>query len=363
MCLFAAARAAAPAWFKYNLSAADYPNARCLDGSMGAYYLLPGTDLNFVLHIQGGGWCTSLDDCAARARFPVYAGEPSIGSSTGWGAGGVPCSDALRGSVPPCESDGGSGGILSSNATINPLLAGATKAWLGYCSGDGFSGTRVGPVAVNASTSVYFGGAFILEAVLAELLGRHGMARASAVVLAGCSAGGASVFQHADYVAGVVQAGTGGTARFAAAPGAGFLLDTAPYNGQLNTYTPMNRWVYETVGANASGNAACIAAYEASTPGSAWRCFMPQYALPYITTPLFVANSAADAAQMALIMKLGCSPAVANSCNASQLAYLDAFHVRGARAQRRGDCAPCCARSRRLPHPLPPPCRMKWCRS
>ena len=320
-------------WTLHKLPLDKYPYARCLDGSAGAYYTLPG-DSTYVLHLQGGGWCSSLADCAARARFPVYSGEASIGSTAAWGdPAGAPCTQALRSTTPPCESDGGSGGILSSNATLNPLFASATKVWLGYCSGDGFSGTIQGPVAVNASSAVHFGGSFILEAILSELFAQHGMAAARSVLLKGCSAGGASTFTHADFVGARVRAGTGGAARYAALPGAGFLLDYPPFNNQPNTYTPMNQWVYETMGANASGNAACIAAFEAREAGSGWHCFMPQYSLPYIESQLFVANSAADAAQMGVIMKLGCSPS-AGTCSAAQLAYLDAFHVRFLRARR-----------------------------
>ena len=265
-----------------------------------------------------------MENCAERARFPVYPGEASIGSSGAWAdpAGG-PCTAALSHTAPPCGSDGGSGGLLSANATTNPLFHGATKVWLGYCSGDGFSGTRVGPQAVNASTSVFFGGAFILDAVLRELLSTHGMAAAEAVVLKGCSAGGASTFSHADSVGAVVKAGTAGRARYAAVPGAGFLLDVAPFQGP-NVFREWNEWVFTTVGANVSCNTACVKAYEAAQPGSGWQCFIPRYSLPFITTPLFVANSAADSAQ-AGYLALGCNPA-SGGCDSAQLAYLDSFH-------------------------------------
>jgi len=312
-------------WTLNNLDLSIYPDARCLDGSPGAYYVLAGDD-RFVLHLQGGGWCTSMENCANRARFPVYPGQPSIGSTSAWAdpAGG-PCTAALSHTAPPCGSDGGSGGLFSSNATVNPLFSTATKVWIGYCSGDGFSGTRVGPQAVNASASVYFSGAFILDAVLRELLTKHGMARASAVLLKGCSVGGASTFSHADYVGAVVKAGTGGAARFAALPGAGFLLDVAPFSGP-NNFRAWSQWVYETMGANASCNTACVQAYEAQRPGSGWQCFIPRYSLPFVSTPLFVANSAADSAQ-AGYLALGCNPA-SGDCNAAQLAYLDSFRVR-----------------------------------
>jgi len=84
----------------------DDPDALCLDGSPGAFYILPGVGAGastFVVHLQGGGWCYSLENCRARAfDGPVYAGEPSLGSSRLWGPG--PCTPALvscRWTSPP----------------------------------------------------------------------------------------------------------------------------------------------------------------------------------------------------------------------------------------------------------------------
>ena len=127
-------------WQRFTLSD---PEALCLDGSRGVYYVLPGVNSTFgnstfVVHLQGGGWCSSNDDCAARAfAGPVYANEPSLGSSTLWGPG--PCSPELSNSTPPCVADGGSGGVLSSNHTLNPTLSDATKVWVGECARVGAS--------------------------------------------------------------------------------------------------------------------------------------------------------------------------------------------------------------------------------
>ena len=73
--------AAAPAvWTFYPLSD---PMARCLDGSQAGYYLGPAAarPTAFLMHMQGGGWCTSLDDCAARAG--MYYGTSTVWTKTG----------------------------------------------------------------------------------------------------------------------------------------------------------------------------------------------------------------------------------------------------------------------------------------
>jgi len=120
-------------WTLHLLDPARFPLAQCLDGSYGGFYVSPGSGAmasTFVLHHQGGGWCVSLDDCLARATKPVYAGEPSIGSSTQWGEG--PCRADTLSTTPPCSADGGSGGLLSLNASVNPDFHDATRVWFAY---------------------------------------------------------------------------------------------------------------------------------------------------------------------------------------------------------------------------------------
>lgn len=70
-----------------------------------------------------------------------------------------------------------------------------------------------------------------------------------------------------------------------------------------------------------------------STPGDdqTWHCFMAQYNLPFITTPLFVSNSLADLTQVEGVLELGCNPTAPNgqpgSCNATQLAALNGLRM------------------------------------
>ena len=53
------------------LSDAVGAGAQCLDGTPPGYHIQstsaqdPST---WVIHLQGGGWCTSLQGCAARAK-------------------------------------------------------------------------------------------------------------------------------------------------------------------------------------------------------------------------------------------------------------------------------------------------------
>lgn len=59
----------------YKKVVLDNPDALCLDGSRGAYYVHEGTQKNkWILSFEGGGWCGSsaglaetLDDCLVRS--------------------------------------------------------------------------------------------------------------------------------------------------------------------------------------------------------------------------------------------------------------------------------------------------------
>jgi hypothetical protein len=73
-----------------------------------------------------------------------------------------------------------------------------------------------------------------------------------------------------------------------------------------------------------SVNSACIAYYSQSV-NATWHCFMAPYTLPFIKTPLFIANSLVDQWQAGNIMDLGCDPTQSGNCNTAQLTYLQNF--------------------------------------
>jgi hypothetical protein len=81
--------------------------AACLDGSPPGYWMssgaAPTNTSRWVIHAQGGGWCWTEEQCAARAKG-------NLGSSKAWGQ-----STSCYG-----ECDG----ILSRNCTLNRALPG-----------------------------------------------------------------------------------------------------------------------------------------------------------------------------------------------------------------------------------------------
>ena len=284
--------------------------ARCLDGSPAGYYWREGVGADaskVMVHLQGGGWVTSLEDAAYRART-------DLGSSLGWprsSPGGV---------VGPVRKDGGEAGMISPSTSVNPDLQGWCVMYVPYCDGGSFAGDVASPVAVGGGTHVHFRGLAILDAAIAAL--RERLPRASEIILKGCSAGGLAVFLHADYFA---AAWDPAVTRVVAAPEAGLFLDTPGIDGAMH-YQETFRWVFAAQNASGGVNAACRKHYAAQPGSPLWRCFHAQYTLPFIRTPLFISNSAVDSWSAWNIMGLRCNPGAQGAgCGERERAYLDSF--------------------------------------
>ena len=83
---------AKPVLIAYRNYISQGNGAACLDGSAPTYYVMPGEPDKFYLHMEGGGWCISLSDCAKRARSATGTSQfdgPTTnlqGMVDGWGA-------------------------------------------------------------------------------------------------------------------------------------------------------------------------------------------------------------------------------------------------------------------------------------
>lgn len=252
----------------------DSTGARCLDGSPGGYYHRPGVGDNatkWLLVLQGGGWCTSVEDCTSRAKT-------SKGSSKGW----APTTTQL--------------GILSADPAVNPHFFSYTAVYLYYCDGFSFVGDAEAPVS-----GLYFRGRRILDGVLASLSATKGLDRATSVLLSGHSAGGLATYLHADHVGDVVgrltAAGRSNGLVYGAAPDAGYFMNLAA-SREATTRLMVTL-------TNASGNDACLAAKPAA---DRWQCFFPENVFPFINSSTFVVNSLYDPYQLVDTLSLACSP-------------------------------------------------------
>jgi hypothetical protein len=336
-------------WKLHKIDLSKYPNARCLDGSPGAFWLLQGWDSGsnaFFVHHQGGGWCLDLHDCVARSHT-------DLGSSNGWpleahcrdssGAAADTTPMNAFDSAPPCVYDGNDG-LQSTSHSKNSISFNWNKVYVGYCDGGSYAGHVSDPVRV-AQNELHFKGRYILDAVYETLLVEHALSSARNIIISGTSAGGLAVFLHIDYLVDKIH----NYAKIAEAsrntlqprvpyivgvPDAGYFMHLKSYTHEY-LYADNYFWVFHTQNVSDSLNDKCVQHYNGQeTPqeqvrlglvlqgrerdgetklppvhiSRAWRCMLVQNTLPFIRTPLFVVNSFADSWQGYNIMGLACDP-------------------------------------------------------
>ncbi len=86
------------------------PGGRCMDGTMAGYYIREGTNPSpFVIHLKGGGACTTQETCDARINSIV-------GTSKNWNLDKV------------------GDGFLSQDCDTNPDFCEAAAVHVPYCT-------------------------------------------------------------------------------------------------------------------------------------------------------------------------------------------------------------------------------------
>lgn len=120
--------------------------------------------------------------------------------------------------------------MLSNSSAANPHLATWSKVFINYCDGGSYAGDILEPIIVGSQT-IYYRGAYILDAVYKELVMKHGLDTATSLVVSGCSAGGLAAYIHVDSICSKVKA-VNPSVKCVGAPGAGFFMgEEKPYSG------------------------------------------------------------------------------------------------------------------------------------
>ena len=228
-------------------------------------------------------WCTDEASCLQRTHL-----MPEATSSQGW-----PVSLSL-------------GGLFAPSGKKNPL-AGANKAFLGYCSSDAWQGDTP---AGGSNAGLAFRGQRIVRATLAALVSQHGLGssltkgkagKPDRLLLAGGAAGGRGAILLLDHLAGWLT-GFGGVA-----PGAVMvqgLFDAALWIpvqplGSSGVDASLASQVERSIGLFNSSNLAspaCTGSMAAVT--LQWQCLFPNTALAYVTTPFLLAQPQFDKRQL-----------------------------------------------------------------
>jgi hypothetical protein len=241
--------------------------ARCLDGSPPGYYYREGSGSganSYLLFIDGGGWCSSPEDCYDRSNT-------FLGSSTSW---------------PPTKPVDRP--IFSADPQVNPDFWNWNIINFAYCDGASFSGNRRDPIVVRGK-ELFFRGHLVLEHLMKNLLQQTDVGNASQVMLSGCSAGGVATILYADYIKSFF--GENKNLDFKSVSFSGFFPDAPSYENGLDVLSTLVRDVYAMQNVSSSLSPQCMEDQERDPH----LCFMSQYSYLYVKSPIYLVNSVYDA--------------------------------------------------------------------
>ena len=177
-----------------------YPLAQCNDFSSAVYYKPSEVSKSddWVIFFEGGGGCSSLDDCNHRWN------ETRIETRNGRIVNPLMSSDAYPHTVTGRD-------LLSNDPEENPLFFNYTHVLVPYCTQDAFMANRSNPERTDfmsgfnpteGADNFVYRGREIFYSVFDDLLTRRGMNRAKRIVLAGSSAGGIGILNHLEWIQG-----------------------------------------------------------------------------------------------------------------------------------------------------------------
>ncbi|CAK8541616.1 unnamed protein product [Lathyrus sativus] len=230
--------------------------ALCLDGSAPGYHFQKGFgsgSRNWLLHLEGGGWCSSIASCS-------YRKTTALGSSSYM-------------DTPVLFS-----GMLSSVPSQNPDFFNWNKVKIRYCDGASFAGR---PESEKGS-GLFFRGQIIWETIMNELLS-IGMSKAKQALLTGCSAGGLATLIHCDNFRQLLPK----RATVKCLADAGFFLDEKDILGN-STMKSFYQDVVQLQGVAKSLHKKCLSKLEPS------KCLFSSEILKNIKTPVFLVHPAYD---------------------------------------------------------------------
>lgn len=234
--------------------------AVCLDGSSPAYQFDKGLGKgvnNWLVHLEGGGWCDSIETCRQRMTGPKGSSKHMLKRNFT--------------------------AILSNNKELNPNFYNWNRIFVRYCDGSSFTGDVED---VDPDFKIHFRGARIFDAIMEELLTK-GMKNASNALLSGCSAGGLASILHCDKFRDMLPMRT----KVKCLSDAGYFIHIKDASGAYHFEAKFDNIV------KLHGSAKYLPPYCTSKMKHGL-CFYPQYVAPKIRTPLFVINSAYDTFQV-----------------------------------------------------------------
>lgn len=184
---------------------------------------------------------------------------------------------------------------LSTSSRDNPLLYEWSVVYLKYCDGAYFAGTAG---ATNATPGVvlHYSGEHVLRATV-HALALHDLdfKRATEVLVAGCSAGGAAVLAQLDAIRDILVNRLHAHVQIRGFSDSGFYLAKPRYSDAKS---------YIIHGHRAGGlvPAECLR----NNLGVEWNCFIAQIGYTYLKTPVFIWQSRYDTDQFTCELEDAC---------------------------------------------------------
>ncbi|MCO5560397.1 hypothetical protein L7F22_014012 [Adiantum nelumboides] len=246
----------------------DAGDAVCLDGSPPAYSMDPGSgsgQYSWIVHLQGGGWCGSADECLQRSFT-------DLGSSKYMTAFGF-------------------GGFLSNSYYDNPDFYNWNRVYVRYCDGGSFAGNAASNILVSTTgqdSFLYFRGQQVWEAITNDLLAK-GLAYADKAILSGDSAGGLAVIFQCNRF----RQKLSNTTDVKCLSDGGFFMDVPNIAG-VYSYQDF----YQNVVAL---HEVTLLPSQCTAQMSLAQCFFTEDSLGYVDVPLFILQSPYDSFQVRYI--------------------------------------------------------------
>lgn len=239
----------------------------CNDGTRGGYYFGKALDPQqtdiWVIHLPGGGQCYDEQSCNSRSK--------GLMSSKNF------------------DSKIYVQGFLDKSPAKTPLW-GANKAYLAYCSSDGYMGD-VG--ASDDTWGYHFRGQRLVAALFQAIKDDHNFNNASIVYLTGTSAGARGMMTLVDQLVSTVLPPTATAVALLDSP---YYLDIQPYSAQSKGFQYQEQQKYALFNTTGILSDECVAAYP--SPSEQWKCQFGQYRMPFVKTPYFVIASQYDSYQL-----------------------------------------------------------------
>ena len=238
------------------------PHARCMDGSIGGFYLAANvSSTEWIIELEGGGECASKINCDKKQGTALASSSYFSQKRT-------------------------AGYLSVDDPVANPRLRTFNRVFIPYCSQDLWTGQR----KINSSQTFgyYFAGHLILEGVL-DALDKHGLRAATQIILTGESAGGIGVWPNVDWLAQRYN-----SARVVAAPIAGFYFFAYPYDGPGHTSSSLADFRKEAWPAHYELWDSFVDEDCKAALGEPGYCILANNSFPFVSSHAFIMEAQSD---------------------------------------------------------------------